>query len=409
MKIKESVSLNHNELAVLIEPKGEEEDFRYYMLKENKIEFLLPVQKLYEEGMVRYLYDTTEKESFLSFSKRKRLCEVNVKQFITQLLEALIQGGEYYLEESSYLIGLEYIYLNASEDRFYFCYCPDYKEPIRQQIAGIIGCLMNLIDYEDLAAVKLVYQLYQMVGEESFSTKKILCYVKNYHFNEEKTKEKPVIITTTPELEEEKKKEVNSQVQSVMEEPVKQYYEAKSQLVKSEEMEVPLNKGTLIFIITTVAFLILFCVLYVCGVFYARIGHQLDIKKTIVYVGIAFIIEGYIAWKAFGESEKKNRPPKKLSYKLLPCNHSISDVIWIQHTPFFIGKDDTQVSGVIMDPKVSRVHGVFVIQEGDLYIKDVNSLNGTYVNEARLLPQVNQLLHLGDSIRFADAVYQLSV
>ncbi len=434
MEIQELMSLNKNQLSILINQREKEEDFRFYMLQKNTIDFLLPVQKLYEESMVSYVYDTTEKESFFSYSKGIRLREESVKQLVTQLLEALIQGKEYYFDEDSYLMNPECIYLDVKQNRYYFCYCPDYVEPIRKQILSVVGFLMNLVDYEDLSAVKLVYQLYQMVGEETFSTNRILSYVKKFHFEEEKdieknNIEKPQLITLTPELERELAKvkvtpvqppkahaspilsstpppvpPQSSPIPSTFQTPLKSVGQMKEE---PSELDMTLNKGTIAFIFSTAAFLVLFCAGYALGVFYTKIGHQLDIKKLALYVVLVLVVEGYIAWKVFGGAEKKGDCDVPIEYKLLPCNKG-SDTICMSQFPFRIGKDDTLVNGAIMNPQVSRMHAIFTMVDGKIYLQDVNSLNGTYVNEVRLQPQTNQLLQLGDSIRFANNVYQLS-
>ena len=439
MEIQESMSLNKNQLSILIEQREKEEDFRFYMLQKNTIHFLLPVQKLYEESMVRYVYDTTEKESFISYTKGRRLREESVKQLITQLLEALIQGKEYYFDEDSYLMNPECIFLDIKQNKYYFCYCPDYVEPIRKQILSMLGLLMNLIDYEDLSAVKLVYQIYQMVGEEIFSTNRILSYVKKFHFEEERNIEKPPLITLTPELERELSKVMvppvqpskvhatpslptpsppgpsppgssppgppqPSPIQATIQSSLKSVGQYKEE---SNELDMTLNKGTIAFILSTAAFLVLFCAGYALGVFYTKIGHQLDIKKVVLYIVLVLVVEGYIAWKIFGGTEKKGDCDVRKEYKLLPSNKR-SDTIRMSQFPFRIGKDDSLVNGVIMNPQVSRMHAIFTMADGKIYLQDVNSLNGTYVNEVRLQPQTNQLLQLGDSIRFANNVYLLS-
>ncbi len=404
MEIQESMSLNKNQLSILIEQREKEEDFRFYMLQKNTIHFLLPVQKLYEESMVRYVYDTTEKESFISYTKGRRLREESVKQLITQLLEALIQGKEYYFDEDSYLMNPECIFLDIKQNKYYFCYCPDYVEPIRKQILSMLGLLMNLIDYEDLSAVKLVYQIYQMVGEEIFSTNRILSYVKKFHFEEERNIEKPPLITLTPELERELSKVMVPPIQATIQSPLKSVGQYKEE---SNELDMTLNKGTIAFILSTAAFLVLFCAGYALGVFYTKIGHQLDIKKVVLYVVLVLVVEGYIAWKVFGGTEKKGDCDVRKEYKLLPSNKG-SDTIRMSQFPFRIGKDDSLVNGVIMNPQVSRMHAIFTMADGKIYLQDVNSLNGTYVNEVRLQPQTNQLLQLGDTIRFANNVYLLS-
>lgn len=56
------------------------------------------------------------------------------------------------------------------------------------------------------------------------------------------------------------------------------------------------------------------------------------------------------------------------------------------------------------DPKyqyLARRHAVFSYQDGMWYLEDLQSMNGTFVNEHRLSPFVPYRLVPGDRIRFA--------
>ena len=50
---------------------------------------------------------------------------------------------------------------------------------------------------------------------------------------------------------------------------------------------------------------------------------------------------------------------------------------------------------------VSRQHARFLRREEGWYLEDLQSTNGTYVNEVRLLPHRPVRLHSGDLVRFA--------
>ena len=61
------------------------------------------------------------------------------------------------------------------------------------------------------------------------------------------------------------------------------------------------------------------------------------------------------------------------------------------------GKDsDIQVKS----PNLSRAHARFIISEGSVFIEDLGSRNGTYVNNERI--EVKRELSKGDAVRFAD-------
>ena len=75
---------------------------------------------------------------------------------------------------------------------------------------------------------------------------------------------------------------------------------------------------------------------------------------------------------------------------------------------YLIGRED-QVSGIYPDidttrsdgdaAGVSRRHAEIVQQSNQWFLQDLNSTNGTYVNNQRVAPHSRQPLHSGDQIR----------
>lgn len=75
---------------------------------------------------------------------------------------------------------------------------------------------------------------------------------------------------------------------------------------------------------------------------------------------------------------------------------------------YLIGRED-QVSGVYPDVDttrsdgdasgVSRRHAEIVLQSDQWFVQDLNSTNGTYINNQRMAPLSRQPLHSGDQIR----------
>ncbi len=446
MEIEESMSLSRKTLSVRLERKNLQDDFRFHMLQENTVACLLPMQRLYDNRQVCYLYDTTEKKSLISLSAGRRFRLTFIQNFMMQVLTALVKAREYYLDEDSFMVSPQYIYVDTEEEHYFFCYCPDYEASIREQMTSIMTYLMNQVDYEDLEAVKLVYQLYQLVGEVDFSASKILEIVRVYTI----PKEKSGIATSTPELIRElqniaptpvtpqKSEMINNNIeeeiippfrQEPSQESIRQTKVSKETESKEKGTEESLKKGTLVMVLSVAFFLVLFCVCYGAGLFYTKISHMLDVKKLVAFVVIAGAVEIYVAWCMFGKTEgnenkiknkqpddiKSYSPPMRkestlpLCYHLIPCQGEADSSIMVNHFPFSVGKDETQVDQVIQNPKISRVHAVFTREGNELILNDSHSLNGTYVNNSRLKPCTSQRIKVGDYISFANLVYQLSI
>lgn len=67
-----------------------------------------------------------------------------------------------------------------------------------------------------------------------------------------------------------------------------------------------------------------------------------------------------------------------------------------------VGKCDVQITGF---DGVSRTHAAITNKEGQYYLTDLESMNGTFVQGIRQEPGVRILLHDGDEIRFGNAKY----
>ena len=68
--------------------------------------------------------------------------------------------------------------------------------------------------------------------------------------------------------------------------------------------------------------------------------------------------------------------------------------------PFLIGKDKERVMLALKDRSVSRIHARFLLEEGILYLEDLHSTNGTYLNDLLLEPHVRMKVKRGDFLQF---------
>ena len=68
--------------------------------------------------------------------------------------------------------------------------------------------------------------------------------------------------------------------------------------------------------------------------------------------------------------------------------------------PCVVGKMEEYVDHVLHDASVSRMHARFSLErDGKMYVRDLNSTNGTWLNGERLQPNESRSLQTGDHIR----------
>lgn len=78
--------------------------------------------------------------------------------------------------------------------------------------------------------------------------------------------------------------------------------------------------------------------------------------------------------------------------------------IQLNSFPALVGRE-TGLAVTLQSNSVSRQHAEFVADNGYLFIRDLGSTNGTFVNHEQILD--SHRLHTGDVIRFADVEFRL--
>ena len=58
---------------------------------------------------------------------------------------------------------------------------------------------------------------------------------------------------------------------------------------------------------------------------------------------------------------------------------------------------------------ISRIHCKVICKQDDYYIEDLQSANGTYINNVRLQPKVATRIKHGDVVRLANSNFQVVV
>ena len=83
------------------------------------------------------------------------------------------------------------------------------------------------------------------------------------------------------------------------------------------------------------------------------------------------------------------------------------DNILLTEFPFFIGKSGDKTHHTIEDSTVSRFHARIDREEEELWLTDLNSTNGTFLNGIRLMPFGRMRVNKGDSIVISRKRYEL--
>lgn len=350
MEVRYKRDLNSNYM-ILTDQKPLEENHEVRMITENRIYGFLPCVSQEHKGNTEYYYEITGWQSMgLLYERKKINCE-QLRGLLRELEKILEAAKEYLLEPSHFILKPEYMYLNTGMEKLYLCYYPGYVKEIRESFLEWAEYLLGKLDKSDTEGIEFGYDLYQCALEPNFSLLEVL---------QKHTHKKADV------LEPEPKAEPEAAVPEAMPEKTgtwKNLFRKKERKPKMED--------------------------------YLAEADQLGSGAVL------FLREQ----EPMGETECLQISGKE-GLVLKSCDPEYPD-FYIREESFLIGKQRDHVDGCIPAATISRMHARITCTDSVYYIEDLNSTNGTWVDQVQLDPYELFLLENGMHIVFASTEYEV--
>lgn len=358
---------------LVFEKEIQEDSYKYKMILHNKIRGLLDCRIYHVDNITKVQYDISSKQSL------KRICEkkhLNQQQFEAVL--AAVQGlmqelARYCLSLDEVFLNPEYIYADMESFEVYFCYYPDRKQILaEQEFHQLAEYLINYLDYEDKEVIEKGYALYRYTMEENYDIGKSIQKARLGHAEKGETSKKV----------EEAEEDINWKDEEYQ-------YKEEKQISKIAEGGIfnhifnrfkGETKGE-------------------------RISEELE-NEEYNYNEESIVEVEEEGEEKYGHTmllkEVKNKP---MHYLVCLSEGGYQDFS-ITKFPFVIGKGKEWADGVIPHNLISRIHAQLEEESGEIFITDLNSTNGTGVNDELL--EANQTVQLksGDIVNFSEVYYR---
>lgn len=364
--------LNRTYLILSSEETSYEETYEIEMIIKNEPQRILPLHVLRVDEHIQLFYEVSAKQTLKDCAQRNKLSAKTICALFETIGQLIGEVRNYLLDMECVMLDLEHIY--TQEGTFYFCYCPWEKKDVMTAFREMLEEILGNLDYHDTEGVELAYHLYQSACKGNFCIDEIL----KEHCSEEKTE-------TSQMFEEYFSEQEN-------------YEKAAEQEIKEKDM--PKRKGLL-------GHLLKFFMnkektkegkreisryeeTYSASLDDSKIAEESNYMRS--YSGIegnTMLLENMPA------GQWKIRP-------LLPEYEEF----YITGERFLVGKKKECVDGYIERDTISRIHSQLTVRNGELYIADVNSTNGTFVNGESIPPGEDVEIFPGDRILFADVEYE---
>lgn len=413
------------------------EDFRIKIIINNNINGIAKTHIQYINSKPIFCYNISGFQSLAVVLESKPLDYNLLSRLLYEIYDTLVLCEKYMLDIDKFIFSPELVYLSPDYSNIALCYYPLKNEELNLSLRSFFDYLLKHINHTDERCVYITYSLHNHCLKDSFTPDMLMSYLSS-----EQSKVSQDISTSQP-IE-------NKPISSPLTTNISQYtvndlnttiHSYESTLYKSKASEnlrlknhVPQELLFRIGLLASVFFISLVTLL--CLYFFNILDLAIFFVLVIILLGSSALgayniyknMEGPINSLLSKEKIRENIPSFYFDHiedagntVLLsaPENNNIHSLIYtgtdmnskieLAHYPFTIGKSN-DCDFTIQNPIISRLHSRICCQMSDsnipaYYIEDLNSTNGTCLNNLPLAPYEKHTITPGDNISFGHLTY----
>lgn len=378
--------MNHSYLVLKVDEEMDPQGYEIKMLLHNAPAGLLPLSVRYIDGEPLFYYEVTSKQSISLLYETKKFGREDLERIFRAAADVIERLEEYLLDIETLLFNPRYIYMDTERQNIYFCCFPVREEKEQAGILELTEYILPKIDHKDAGAVVLGYGVYRESVESGMGADEI-------------RKELRKVTLENLKEGEARQKEEYTQQEYTQQEYTQQEYTGEAVMTEEKRRQA-------------------------LDAFFEE--EKKRKKKELDQ------LEAW-GWERDAEYEREdiseaeryaNESPveKKEADVLDTCgptillspdqeNEADACLYWMEEgvqKRFMLTKDMGMIGKLtgsadicLRHPAVSRIHGRIRKEGKDFFISDLNSKNGTLLNDRMLEPEREYLLHNGDKISIA--------
>ncbi len=383
-------------------------------------------------------YDITAKQQVVKLYAYTQLIWDDVRMICESIAAMVKDVNKYMLDLRCVRLSPEYMYVDVCEHKVFFTYVPsgevpDEKCSFDKELRGLFDYILEHLNHnEPKDEVMKVYEIYQRIVQNNYDAEK-LDELVSVHREEMVVSE--VIDVVPPEVIEEEVEEKDGAIQGIV--LLMKVVAVVIMLLGVVKIllpsVVPFDMSMKIALVMVIAGTV---IMLIAGRIPDDVFVRVRYKKQSQPCEIQYCeiedkaqasteyktksAEEYKEW--FKEQRERLEEPqtmllaeyikksKKVSDERVKLvNYDYDEIINIEIFPAIIGNLKEKCNVCIEDVLVSRMHACVIKDDGEFYIEDLNSTNGTKVNDKTLVPDEKQVLKSGDEILFATRFYKVEI
>lgn len=361
---------NRNYL-VLPEKDG---DYQMEMVLRNRAEGFIPVKRAKWDGEDKLYYDITGKVTLEKGFLTRKITYKELSDILFSISSMVKECKRLFIDTSGIIVSPEYIYRDGGSENIYWIFYP--YDNNSNNLLDLAEFVLEHIDNENPSVVKTACEMYKRIKEGSLETENLYeILYSNFDDTSKETKEDKDIKQNTekkPSLpradklpENESKLKSSNILEQTVEKVFSQFFKKKYQ----PEDYLPKDNE-----------------------FYDYRIHDDEDEEYTEY--------DY----DYAPTVLMNIPQDNVR-RLVSRNHGVPDAE-LKVFPCIIGSRRDCVDILINDKSVSRMHAQIDESNGRLFIYDLNSSNGTFVNGEKI-SKIEKEISQGDEITIGSVRYVL--
>lgn len=354
-------------------PAQSKEYYDEKLILVRRMEGFLSMEKCFVNGKGQYWYEISGKQALDSYCQVNEIGKELLEQLVLQICGRLELLEWNLIEASCLCLHPEVIFLDARKQEFLFLLYPQNEPDIFEELQGLMEYLLTKLDHKDADAVQIAYEIYERMLEGSYNIVDLRNMIldkrmKGIEIEQSVTEEYEVVEIRQEKREDKTKQDIREwffgdklselyyKTLRSLQEKVKEKISIKT---KEEVPEIiypqeEISKDT-----------------------------EITIHPTVCLSSMDIGPRGILQYEG-----TEHYPDFEIGQ--LTC---------------IIGKSH-RVKLQIEKETISQFHAKIEWIDEEYYIEDMNSTNGTFVNEEILNYKERRVLHSGDILRFADVKYR---
>lgn len=357
------------------------------VLLKRKIDGLLPVEKCYVDGKDQYWYCISGKQSLDTYCRIHSVDLDFMEKLIVSLCAQVEIVSRNMISTNSILLDPEQIYVSNVSGEIIFAVCPGEQTQLNHEFRKLMEYLLTKLDHKDAAAVQMAYGLYEKTLEEHYSITDLRDSIAEARAL--RVQEEVAVEPMSANVAEERQKSpvpahdtLPEDVSSPVEQQLLAIFDRMKEIWgnwKSEFQKKRMRKSKE----ETKAKTVYYPEDEEEGLEDASARQEVPLHPTICL------------------SDRREHPDGILLYE---GYEGFSDIDIAGRT-VYIGKGK-RADVRIEKETISQLHAQIIFENEEYYIEDLNSTNGTSVNDSLLPYREKRKLASNDIIKFADVKYR---